>query len=54
MQKNFLKTEEAKSVIWLDYCGYHLKSNQSDLTLIQSVFLIKGRLELYEEMNKVE
>lgn len=54
MWKSFLKTEEAKSIIWLDYCGYHLRDNQSDLTIIQMVFLVKGRLELYEQMNKVE
>lgn len=50
---NFLKTNEAKNIIWLDYCGYHLADKQSDLTLAQVYFLSKGRLELHNELNKV-
>ena len=52
--KTFLKTPEAKNIIWLDYCGYHLSDKQNDLTPLQALFISKGRHELYVEMNKVE
>lgn len=48
---NFLKTPEGFNMIWLDYCGYHLASNQSDLTPLQEMFITKGRSKLYEMMN---
>lgn len=48
---SFLKTNEAQQVIWLDYCGYHLTPLQKDLTPIQALFLTKGRLQLYKDMN---
>lgn len=51
---NFLKSDEALNILWLDYCGYHLASNQQDLTPLQTLFLTKGRLKLYEDMNKVD
>ncbi|WP_156929597.1 hypothetical protein [Methanobrevibacter wolinii] len=51
---NFLKTDEAKNIIWLDYCGYHIADNQNNLTFIQNIFISKGRMQLYEEMNRVE
>lgn len=51
---NFLETDEAQEIIWLDYCGYHLCGCQGDLTIIQSYFLAKGRMDLHEEMNKVD
>ena len=54
MLKTFLKTNEGKNIIWLDYCGYHLTNVQSDLTIPQKLFLVKGRMELYQEMNKVK
>ena len=47
-------TDEAEEIIWLDYCGYHLSDKQSDLTLYQTLFLSKGRMKLYKEMNKVK
>lgn len=50
--KTFLKTNEAKNIIWLDYCGYHLTENISDLTLAQTLFITKGRMDLHKEMNK--
>ncbi|WP_400238160.1 hypothetical protein [Methanobrevibacter smithii] len=50
----FLKTNEGKKIIWLDYCGYHLCDRQSDLTWYQEYFIVKGRTKLYEEMNKVK
>lgn len=50
----FLKTDEASKIIWLDYCGYHLCDNQMDLTYPQSLFLYKGRFELYRQMNEVK
>jgi len=50
----FLKTDEGKQIIWLDYCGYHIRDNQRDLTIVQNIFLTKGRLELYKEMNKTD
>ena len=51
--KTFLKTEEAKNIIWLDYCGYHLANTINDLTLAQTLFITKGRMDLHKEMNKV-
>lgn len=50
----FLKTNEAKNIIWLDYCGYPLADNLGDLTVIQYYFILKGRAELHKEMNKVD
>ena len=50
----FIKSNEGRQILWLDYCGYHLTDRQSDLTILQVIFLTKGRLELYKEMNKVE
>ena len=50
----FIKSKEGRQILWLDYCGYHLTRCQSDLTILQTLFLAKGRLELYQEMNKVE
>ena len=50
----FIKSNEGRQILWLDYCGYHLTERQSDLTLLQVLFLAKGRLELHEEMNKVK
>ena len=43
-----------EQLIWLDYCGYHLRDNQQDLTIYQAIFLQKGRLELYKQMNEVK
>ena len=54
MLKTFLKTDEAQNIIWLDYCGYHLTDNISDLTLHQELFITKGRADLHKEMNKVD
>jgi hypothetical protein len=51
---NFLKTDEAKEIIWLDYCGYHLCARQVDMTKCQAYFVSKGRMDLHNEMNKVE
>jgi hypothetical protein len=51
---NFLKTNEASQIIWLDYCGYHLADNQMDLTPLQTLFLTKGRLKLYNDMNSTD
>ena len=45
---------EGKNIIWLDYCGYHLADNIQDLTIAQEIFLVKGRVELHQEMNKVD
>ncbi len=50
----FIKTSEGWNMIWLDYCGYPLVKCQSDLTLPQEIFLMKGRMKLHEEMNKVK
>ena len=41
-------------MIWLDYCGYPIANNQTDLTLPQTIFITKGRMELYKEMNEVK
>lgn len=49
-----LRTDEARNIIWLDYCGYHLASCQGDLTVPQDYFINKGRLNLYNEMNKTK
>ncbi|WP_296796193.1 hypothetical protein [uncultured Methanobrevibacter sp.] len=38
----------------MDYCGYHLCERSSDLTVVQSYFIVKGRAELHKEMNKVD
>lgn len=51
---NFLKTNEGQQIIWLDYWGYHLADKQQDLTPLQSLFLMKGRMKLEEEMRKAE
>lgn len=50
----FLKTEEGREIIWLDYCGYHLADSMGDLTIRQSYFISKGRMDLHNEMNKAE
>lgn len=50
----FLKTDEGRELIWLDYCGYHLVDCQSKMTAVQSAVVAKGRLELYKEMNEVK
>ena len=34
----------------LDYYGYHLASKQSDLTMIQEIFLLHGRYMLDKEI----
>lgn len=52
--KRFLKTNEAKQIAWLDYCGYHLTTLQRDLTPLQAIFITRARLDLYKEMNSVE
>jgi hypothetical protein len=49
-----LRTDEARNIIWLDYCGYHLVSCQGDLTGPQEYFITKGRSQLYKEMNQVK
>ena len=56
MLKTFLKKNEGESrhILWLDYCGYHLASSIQDLTLIQELFISKGRMKLHEEMNKTD
>lgn len=54
MSTSFLKTNEGKNIIWLDYCGYHLTGSQYDLTIPQKLFLVKGRMNLYNEMNKTK
>lgn len=54
MLMTFIKTSEGWNMIWLDYCGYPLVKCQSDLTLPQEIFLMKGRMKLHEEMNKVK
>ena len=53
-QKNFIKTNEGQNIIWLDYCGYHLCSNQGDMTLAQQKFISEGRAKLYKQMNEVK
>ena len=54
MLKTFMKTDESQQIIWLDYCGYHLAPSIQDLTLVQELFITKGRLKLHEQMNKVK
>jgi hypothetical protein len=52
MSTAFLKTNEGKELIWLDYCGYHLTDRQEKMTVIQSAVIAKGRMNLFNEMNK--
>ena len=54
MWMTFLKKNESRSIIWLDYCGYHLADSIQDLTIVQELFIAKGRLKLHEEMHKVK
>lgn len=54
MWMTFLKTNESKNIIWLDYCGYKLADTITELTLVQELFITKGRLQLHQEMNKVD
>ena len=54
MWMTFLKKNESRSIIWLDYCGYHLADSIQDLTIVQELFITKGRLKLHEEMHKVK
>lgn len=54
MSKTFLKTNEGRNIIMLDYFGYHLTNSLSDLTVPQYMFILLGRLELHEEMNKID
>ena len=54
MWKTFLKKDRGGDIIWLDYCGYHLAPSIQDLTLVQELFIVKGRLKLFEKMNKVK
>lgn len=49
-----MKTNEGHNIIWLDYCGYHLAERVSDLTIVQQLFITKGRLELYKKLNEVK
>ena len=51
MKKN---EHESRHIIWLDYCGYHLADSIQDLTIVQELFISKGRMKLYEEMNRVD
>lgn len=51
---NFLKTNDAQQIIWLDYWGYKLADKQQDLTPLQALFLMKGRMKLEEELQKAE
>ena len=51
---NFLKTDEAQQIIWLDYFGYPLAKTQQELTPLQALFLTKGRMELEKELRKAE
>ena len=50
MFKTFLKTSEGRSIIILDYYGYHLTGKQSDLTISQELFILYGRYMLDKEM----
>lgn len=50
-QTHFLKTNEGRQLIFNDYFGYHLVEYQRDLTPVQSIFILKGRMKLEEEMN---
>ena len=50
----FLETDEGQELIWLDFCGYHLCDSLGDLTIIQSYFISKGRMDLYNKMNEVK
>lgn len=50
----FLKTNDGKELIWLDYCGYHLTDRQEKMTVTQSAVIAKGRMNLYKEMNSTK
>jgi len=48
MSKNFLKTNEGRQIIIFEDKGYPLVGRQSELTIQQELFLMKG----WEWINK--
>ena len=43
MWNPFLKTNQAEHIFILDYYGYHIVDNQSELTIPQELFLLMGK-----------
>ena len=52
MSKTFLKTNEGQNIILLDYYGYKISEKQSEMTLLQELFICHGRVELDKKMNE--
>ena len=53
-QRTFLKTNSGRNIILLDYYGYHIVEKQSDMTVLQEMFILKGRYELDKEIAEAE
>ena len=52
MLKTFLKKPEAEHIFILDYYGYKIVEKQSDLTRPQELFILLGKPEFDEKINK--
>ena len=52
--KPFLKTNEGQNIILLDYYGYKIAEKQSEMTIVQEMFISKGRVDLDKKMKEAE